>query len=371
MKKVLILGVASVQMDAILELIRMGIETFACARENDGPGSEAVDHFELLDFIEQDKVMSFIREKKIDCIYSVGSDIAMPVCSEISEKLHLPYFVTSETAKICNNKKKMRECLGNDFKGNIRFQALENCDTEIMLDYPFIIKPSDSQGQRGVHIAHNYEELKRYFDICKGFSRSGIVMLEEYIEGFEVSLNAYVVDGKICFLVVSDRITWSEFQGGLVHKHIVPSRFSNWRVKESLKDLAERTIQKLGILNGPVYFQIKVRNNQPYIIEVTPRLDGCHLWKVLKYYTGVNVLKLTFEHLIFKDVGELKNYMDTDRDYVLEFLCDAPRKKADYTQFEIPSDAVCNFKYYNDGDVVRPINGYMEKIGYFITQNQR
>ena len=44
-EKVLILGVASVQMDAILELKKMGYETYACAMADDGPGADVADHF--------------------------------------------------------------------------------------------------------------------------------------------------------------------------------------------------------------------------------------------------------------------------------------------------------------------------------------
>jgi len=370
MKKVLILGVAPVQMEAILELKKMGIKTYACAQANDGPGSEFADHFELLNFIEQDKVIDFIKEQGIDCVYSVGSDLAMPVSSAISEKLGLPFFVTSEIAKICNNKNKMREYFGNDFKGNIGYQILENSSTEIELDYPFIIKPADSQGQRGVRLINNFEEFLQHFDMCKKYSRSGLVIIEDYINGPELSVNAYIVDGDVAFMVPSDRVVWPQFQGGLIRKHLVPSKILNSDSEEDLKDLVFRVANKLGVINGPLYFQIKISNNQPYLIEVTPRLDGCHMWNVLRDYTGVNLIKLTFEHLLFGNTQELNNYKCPDLGYTLEFMCEAPHKNADYSKFSIPSETLCSFKYYNDGDLIRPINGQFEKIGYFITQNQ-
>ncbi len=61
MKKVLILGVAPVQMDAIIELKKMGIETYACAQANDGPGSRFADKFELINFVEQDRVIGLLK----------------------------------------------------------------------------------------------------------------------------------------------------------------------------------------------------------------------------------------------------------------------------------------------------------------------
>ncbi|WP_319371131.1 ATP-grasp domain-containing protein [uncultured Ilyobacter sp.] len=369
MKKVLILGVASVQMDAIIELKKMGIKTYACAQAEDGPGSKFVDHFELINFVEKDKVMEFIKANEINCIYSVGSDIAMPISSSISEELGLPYFVPSKVAEICNKKNKMREYFGNDFKGNIKYQILENKDTEIILDYPFIMKPSDSQGQRGVRLINNHDEFLENFNMCKGFSRSELVIIEEYIAGPEISVNAYMVNGNVAFIAASDREVWSEFQGGLVKKHVVPSKILNECSESNLKDLVYRAAEKLGIKNGPLYFQIKVRNSQPYIIEVTPRLDGCHMWNVLKEYKNVNLIKLTFEHLLFNNVEELENIKHEKSGYTLEFLCEKPNQKADYKKFKIPKDTTYNFNYYNDSDTIRAINGQFEKIGYFIKKD--
>lgn len=366
MKKVLILGVASVQMEAIEELKQMGIYTYACAQADDGPGSKLADHFEIINILDQEKLSRFVQEQGVDCVYSVGSDLAMPVASRISEQLRLPRFVSSEIAATCNNKNKLREFLGSEFEGNVPFQIIEDSGDEIALAYPFIMKPSDSQGQRGVRLIRNDQEFKQHYEACRQHSRSGLVIIEEYVDGPEISVNAYIVDGDAAFMVPSDREVWPQFQGGLIHKHIVPSAALNHESEANLKDLVLRTSRKLGVQNGPLYFQIKMRGAQPYIIEVTPRLDGCHMWNLLKHYTGVNLIKLTFEHLLFGKTDELHKYELSGRGYTLEFLCEVPEVKADYSKFTVPSAALHRFNYYHDGDWIRPINGQYEKIGYFV-----
>ncbi|UKI37051.1 MAG: hypothetical protein L6V93_02160 [Clostridiales bacterium] len=65
--------------------------------------------------------------------------------------------------------------------------------------YPLMIKPVDSQGQRGIFKAENFEELSRHFDCAMDYSRCGKVILEKHISGSEVSVNAYVKDGEIIF----------------------------------------------------------------------------------------------------------------------------------------------------------------------------
>jgi len=368
-KKVLILGVAAVQMDAILELKEMGYETYACAMAKDGPGAEVADHFDIIDILDEESIIKHIQDNGISAVYSVGSDLAMPVACSISQKLQLPHFVSSDTARICNNKNLMRTTLGKSFKGNVPFQILESKDAELELDFPLIIKPADAQGQRGVKLVRNYHDYIEGYTIAKQYSRSGLVIAEKYISGSELSVNGYVVNGEIKFLLESDRETWPQYIG-LIHKHIVPSKSFSEETKEEMAEIIKEACKKLEINNGPVYAQMKLEEGKPYIIEITPRLDGCHMWRVLSYYTGVNLLKLTFQHLLEGDVSELNNQSnDINNEYILEFICQEPNTAADYSGYEDKTEkALYSFNYYKQGEIIRPVNGKYEKIGYFINK---
>lgn len=368
MKKVLIFGVSAVQEDAICILKEMGIKTYACSKVDDGPGSKQADQYAKINFINIDEIVEFVKKNEIDCVYSVGSDLATAIYSELNEKLNLPRFVSSQTAKICNNKIEMRKFLGVDFDGNLKYQVLENKNENIELSFPFIMKPSDSQGQRGVRLIHNFDEFIENYEISKNYSSSEKVILEEYISGPELSVNVYMIDGEISLLVPSDRVCWENFQGGLIHKHIVPSKILNDEMENNIFDLVKRVSEKLKINNGPIYFQIKIIKNSPIIIEVTPRLDGCHMWKLLYHYTGVNLIKLLFEHLLFNKTSEINKLKKSKHRYTLEFLCERPGNFANYSKFNIPHDALCVYNYYKNKEIIRPINNQFEKIGYFITE---
>ncbi len=300
----------------------------------DGPGADAADHFEEINILYKEALIKHIIENRIHLVYSVGSDLAIPVACSISEQLNMPHFVTEETARTCNNKNMMRRALGNDFKGNVNYQSLSNIDDKIELDYPFIIKPVDSQGQRGVFLVNYYDDYIKSFNATKRYSRSGHVIIERYIQGREISVNGYLVNGELKYLISSDRITWPAYVG-LVHQHIVPSTELTSVTKNEVRKIIESACEKLQISNGPVYAQMKLENGGPHIIEISPRLDGCHLWKVLGYYSGVNLLILTFKHLLNNDTTELNNRYDEFKDrYILEFICQEPNTKADYIKYE-------------------------------------
>lgn len=366
-KKVLILGVASVQMDAILELKNMGYEVHACAMAKDGPGADAADYFKEINILDVEKLIKYIQENEISLVYSVGSDLAMPVVNLISEKLNMPHFVSEKTAHICNNKDLMRQKLGNDFRGNVNFQVIKSKDDKVRLEFPFIVKPADSQGQRGVILVNNYEEYLESYKLAKKYSRSGLVIIEKYVSGPELSVNGYVIDGEIKYLISSDRETWPQFTG-LIHKHIVPSIHTNNKIENKIKGIIENACKKLQIENGPVYAQMKLESEEPYIIEITPRLDGCHMWNILNNYSGVNLLKLTFQHLLNNDMSELdKIYNEFNEGYTLEFICQEPNTKAKYGNYEKQiKESISSFNYYKEDEMIRPVNGKYDKIGYFI-----
>lgn len=370
-KRVLIFGVAAVQEDAIKVLQKMGHEVFAIAQKNDGPGAEAADHFVPLNFMDTEAVIDFIKENDIDAVYSTGSDLAMPQASAISEQLGMPHFVSEKTALICNKKDFLRDTLGQGFEGNVNYQVLETGEEELELPYPFIVKPSDSQGQRGITVVHNEEEFKEAFESALPYSRSKKVIAEQYIQGPEISVNGYMVDGQIRFIQASDRETWDDYFG-LIHKHIVPAQVLSKESTEKLGRIMENACSVLEINNGPVYAQVKVENDEPYIIEITPRIDGCHMWNILERYRGFNLLKLTFEHLLYGDVSELdklKDLPDSDKGITLEFICQEPGTKANYDDYQDELDKYPSYCYYKQGDEIRPVNGKYEKIGYFIYES--
>lgn len=365
MKKVLVLGVAAAQMDAILILKELGCETFACAMAKDGPGADVADHFHIIDILDMEKVIEHIGKYEIDAVYSVGSDIAMRVSSHISEKLSLPHFVSSKTATICKNKEMMRETLGSDFQGNVPFQVIEDENIYPDLDMPYIMKPSNSQGQRGIYLINSLDEYWENYKNVKKLSRSGKVIVEKYVDGPEISVNVYMVDGKLRFMFVSDRETWPQYTG-LIHKHVVPARALSRKMLKLLEKFVLEACHRIGIMNGPAYFQVKVENEKPYIIEMTPRLDGCHMWKLLTYHTGINILKLTFEHLLHEDTSELDKENKICFGHELEFFCQEPNTIMDRDRFHLPKDELEHFFYYESGEKIRLINGKYDKVGYYI-----
>lgn len=364
MKKILILGAGNAQIDAIEYCKNKGYKVYGCSYTNTDKGIPYLDEFEQINIIDIDAVAKYVKDNDIDLVYSVGSDLAMPTVSKVSEMLGLPHFVSYNTALTCNMKNKMRILLGDDFKGNVPFKVVENLEeAKDFQFYPAMMKPVDSQGQRGVCKVECFEDIEENFEKSVNYSKSKKVILERYLEGKEVSVNAYMKDGEVVFILVSDRVSFEEFPGGIIKKHLLPTSFSK-EVVSKIEDLAIRTMKKMEINNGPAYFQIKVVDDEPYIIEVTPRLDGCHMWRFINIYCGVNLLEMSFEHLFGNEIHCSPEYKEGN--YTLEFMCQPTHSKVLEHSVE---PGIYTKWYYDIGDEVRELNGYMEKCGYNIYKN--
>jgi len=366
MKKILVLGTGAPQLDLIKECKARGFNVYACSYRANDIAEKYADHFSLINIADTEKVEKYAKEERVDYIYSAGSDIAMPTSFSVSEKIGLPCFCSSETAFICNHKALLRDFLGNDFKGNLIHQKVTTISESLNIEFPFIMKPTDSQGQRGVFLIQNKKEYEQFFDRSLSFSREKAIILEEYIVGDEISVNTFSVNGEILFLLVSDRITWKEFPGGIIHKHIIPSKFEkSGNTLLQIKNLVKESLKKLKIANGPAYFQVIITpDGNPKLIEVSPRLDGCHMWRLIKYATGVDLLALTVNLLMNISIPDRINFDVVP--FETEFMCLPSEETFSKNLFNNIKPYEYLQWYYDEGDSVHKMNGYMEKCGYVI-----
>ena len=368
MKKILVLGTGNAQKDLIEYCREHGYYVIATSNAPGGSAQELADEFHRIDITDAAATEKLAKEKQADYVYSVGSDVAMPTVAKVSENLGLPHFSDYRTADICNHKYLLRKVLEEkQVKGNIPYQILESAEEEIRIPFPAMMKPSDSQGQRGVRRVDSPEEIRAYFADTIGFSREKKVILESFIDGDEISVNVFLEKGELKFYLISDRKVWEEFPGGIIREHLIPSKYERHaETAAKIRDLVRNVLDAIGLEDGPAYFQIKISSaGEPYLIEVTPRLDGCHMWRLIRFSTGVDLLQASMELLAGKAYSQPESREPAPDS--LEFFCAAPDTVFSRGNYQVP-DHLYLCWYYEDGEKVRRMNGYMEKCGYVIKQ---
>lgn len=368
MKKLLVLGVGGAQVDIIQTAKEMGAYVYAIARDDSGVAFQYVDEFIEMDVFDIESINRLIKEKKIDAVYTAALERAIPVLTKVSKDNGLRYFVTQRSIEMFDDKSVWREALGNTV-GNLKYKAGHKLeDFKDWTIFPAIIKPADGSGQRGVHKVNSFEEIEEVFDKVLEHSKKGKAIIEEFARGEEISINSFMYNGELAFYEISDRISYNEYPGGIIKEHHIPSKYDNKELREKLENLVKSVSKIMGYENGHVYYQLKIDNNEPKIIEFTPRYDACHMWRLVKTTNNINLMKASLEYLLYGRSNEIENYIPKKNkgQYKLKFISDKPGTIVKKENYKIPNDKIFVFWYYQDGDIVKNVTGYIEKVGYYI-----
>ena len=368
--KVLILGTGNAQVDAIQYCQRRGDTLYGVSYKMEGPGLKLLDYFSEIDILDYECVLQYALANNIELVFSMGSDIALPTIAYVNNQLGLPCFLRSEFVEVLTNKAKFRKYLHRNSFSSIKFKVAKIA--EELLDwqtFPAILKPVDSQGQRGLFIINEVNDIARYFNSTKSYSRNGEVIIEEFIDGQEVSINSFIRNGKLVYNFFSDRLSVPDVGVGIVYEHRMPADIPS-HVQDRMIGILEQIVVLLKIKDGPLYSQLIWNENDIQIIELTPRLDGCHLWRLIEVVYNIDLLDLSFSLLVKKRNHKLPNSLNINQAHDKLKICyymHEPNMQFHMLKHKHPNP-IYEMIYYDNGQSIKAINGYLEKIGYYITE---
>src|SRR5262249_17788468 len=147
-------------------------------------------------------------------------------------------------------------------------------DPTPQVDGPVVVKAPDRQGQKGLSYVADRAGLGAAIDTARGAARSGLALVEELVDGPEVTVVGFSIDGSFTALPVTDRVTAEPPAFGVALAHVWPGLAAG--KDEAVVDVAARAASAVGIANGPSYTQLRVGPDGPQLIEVAARLGGGH-----------------------------------------------------------------------------------------------
>jgi len=370
-RRALVLGTLAGQVDAMEALRGLGWSVHACGHVAHGPGMFAADSFHLVDVVDVDAVADLAAELGVGLVYSVGSDIAMPTVAAVSERLGLPRFHDARTTEVLHRKDLLRAFLAAaGLSPVVHRVARTQDDVAGFGTWPAIVKPTDSQGQRGITVATGEDEAVAALQHALAASRSGTAVVEELLAGPEVSVHVVVVEGQVRFFLPSDRHVWDGPLVGIPAAHTVPSAALDKRAEQEVRDLVDRFVAALGVRNGPLYFQLKLTPAGPRIIEVAPRLDGCHLWRLVHVHTGFDLLTALLRLLTGEGWADPAPWDDAPS-HTLRFHLTPPGVPFRATDHAPPAETACYVEHQVDeGALPRDTNGVVCRVGYEIVEDR-
>jgi biotin carboxylase len=298
---IFILGASVMQIPAFRAAKELGWTVAAADGNAAAIGVSLADHFVHVDLNDRDGLVAAARRIRnaigLDGVFTAGTDFSLSV-SRIAEKLGLPG-IPYEAALRASDKQKMREAFAAAGVSSPRFAVL-GADTSPAaairaaadLAYPLVVKPVDNMGARGCRAARDSYELASALRDALPFSRSGRVIIEEFVDGPEFSVDAIVRDGEILVRGLADRhIAFVPFFVEL--GHTIPTAFPPAVQAKALEAFASG-VRAIGIENGVAKGDIKysIDRGVGVVGEIAARLSGGYMsgW-TYPYASGIEVTR--------------------------------------------------------------------------------
>ena len=238
--------------------------------------------------------------RKIDGVMCVGADVPCTVAA-VANALNLPG-ISERSAYLAADKLAMKEQFSKNGVPAPWFQRVADLEDlrKIVCQQrkPLVIKPVDSRGSRGVQRIDECTELSDAFQKAYDQSPTQRVMVEEYLDGPQISTESIILDGKAYTPGFSDRNyeyleRFAPFfieNGGDLPSHLPED------AQAAICNVVEKAAASLGIHNGNVKGDMVFHNGKPFIIELAARLSGGYFCTLeIPLNTGVdfvgNVMK--------------------------------------------------------------------------------
>ena len=298
MKRLMILGGSRYALPVIKAAHELGCYVITCDYLPDNIAHKYSDEYCNVSIIEKDAVLEAAKKLKIDGIMSFACDPGVVTAAYVAEKLGLPSCGPYESVCILQNKGKFRKFLtDNGFnvpvaKGYTSVnEALRDVD---LYNWPVIVKPTDSAGSKGVTRVDDPEKLKESIEYALSFSHCSEFIIEDFIEqkGFSSDTDSFSIDGELRFV----SFDCQRFDKNADNPY-TPAAY-NWPASisdEHQKELTSEIQRLLKLLNMKTsIYNIETRestNGKAYIMECSPRGGGNRLAEMLRYATGVDLIK--------------------------------------------------------------------------------
>jgi biotin carboxylase len=265
-----------------------GLFVIALDRDPAAPGFRYADRRAIISTEDEQGIERLASAESVEGIIAPGIDWPVGIAARVAEKMGLPHPISPAVGTLAVSKQKQREALARAGVPQPAWHLVSQADDG--LPVPSVVKAPDRQGQKGLTLVRSEAELPDAIARAIEESRSGSAIVEELVDGPEVTVNAFSLRGEYHPLTVTDRLTAEPPAFGVALAHVWPSEAGG-----TAAAVAEKAVQALGIENGPSYTQLRIGPDGPQVIEVAARVGGGHDAELVRLALGVDLNGLALQ----------------------------------------------------------------------------
>ena len=372
MKKLLVLAAGNLQMPVIKRAKEMGYYVIAADGDPNACGLKYADKQIVADIVDEEIMLNIARRERINGVIHPCSEVAMNVMGRINDEMSLSG-ISRKQAIRATNKHLMREAFEAGDAPNPKSILTINAEDAWKrfcndFDTNVILKPSRNSGSRGIakvlkDIAK--EDFMKLYEAALNESRDRSVLIEQFIEGPEFSVEIIVWEGKVYILQVTDKKTT-----GAPHfvelGHNQPSCFSD-NVVAIVKDAAVKGVKALGVDKCACHAEVKIMDGKAYLMEVGARMGGDFISTVLtQLSTGVDMVAAAINCAL--NIEPNLEPQTITQGVCIRYFCPHPGRLISISNTEVLNDPrVYESEIYcNLGDVIPEVISSLSRSGHVI-----
>lgn len=373
--KLMVLGGGNCQLHALERAKQEGIYTVLADYTEAPPGAKVADRHEKISTFDADACLLAAKTHHVQGVMTMGTDQPVLTAAIVSEAMGLPSCLSTEQALYVTNKKYMKQRLA---EAEIRTSPWmlvdeETTEEEIkQLTPPYVLKPLDSQGQRGIFKLNTAAEIKEHLTETLSFSRCREALLEEFYESDEITVSGYMDHGRLIIFTITDRLLYPDpVHIGVCTGHRFPSvHIGDY---EEIRTISEKIVAAFNLKNGPFYLQLLKGADGIRVNELACRIGGAFEDVVISYLTGFDFLGAVMQNAFGHPV-DVRKYYDfrcdrLEKEAAVQLLFCHPGKIETVTPEkmlrELPYVLDCGYNYH-EGDIIPAVQNATARFGHAV-----
>ena len=373
--RILVLGGSNCQLHAIQKAKKEDMYTVLVDYTKKPVGAAVADVHECVSTFDWQECIRVAQKHEIQGIMTMGTDQPVYTAAKVGEVLCLPCCLSPEQAYLVTNKKAMKQRMAEAGISTTPWLLIDEHTTpkEIScLKAPYVIKPLDSQGQRGIFKLNTPEEVLAHLKETLSFSRCREALVEEFYESDEVTVSGYISQGKLIIWTITDRLLYADpVHIGVCIGHRFPSVHMD--LYDEIRMISESLVNAFGLPEGPFYLQLLVGKEGIRVNELAGRIGGAFEDIMIPWISGFDLLDAVMKNALGRpvDVSKYKEYRcdKVDKCVAVQLMFCEPGKIARITPREkmmsLPFVLDCGYNY-TEGDVIPKMENATARFGHAV-----
>jgi len=274
------LGAGHHQLPLIRAARELGLGVIAVDRNLKAPGFELANIHLQCNVLRPGRILQLIRENlthgEIAGVGCRSYGIVNYSAAILARSLGTPG-LTRENVRAFRDKKELKKRLGMyDIPVPVSYDLESKQDRKKLPDaLPLIARPAMGHGKQGISILRTEEELESFLDGAENHENR--ILVEDLLDGREITVIGLVRNGKFFAAAVSDKITSKEPPMFAEVMHRFPARLSP-KTRKKILSCMQKIAGATGIKNGPLVAEFLLvgtdTNEEFFLVECAPEAGG-------------------------------------------------------------------------------------------------